>query len=57
MMDGLYVVPAQEDVARNWLIDTPEALNDSNEQGEFCPPYMHAQGCNPRGETVAVYRD
>ncbi|WP_162674474.1 hypothetical protein [Vibrio variabilis] len=33
MLDKLYTSADQDDVARNWLIDTPDALNDAGDHG------------------------
>ncbi|MGF1770849.1 hypothetical protein ACP3V5_08410 [Vibrio maritimus] len=33
MLDELCTRPSQDDVARNWLIDTPDALNDADDHG------------------------
>ncbi len=33
MLDELYTRADQDDVARNWLIDTPDALNDADDHG------------------------
>jgi hypothetical protein len=33
MLDELYTRVSQDDVARNWLIDTPDALNDADDHG------------------------
>lgn len=56
MLDEIYTTPKQDDVVRNWLIDIPNALNDTDALGNG-RPVCHQQSIDWYAQDGALNTD
>lgn len=57
MLDELYTRADQDDVARNWLIDTPDALNGADDHGySHSAPFEYSSGWHAQDGLLLTHR-